>query len=113
VTIQVTSHAVDRARERRHYGQLARHELARMIELEIALAISAGRVATAKPAWTRLITKQEMHTGLNGKTLALKPGEQFVWNTDETLGWVVKRERGTTIVVTSLHRVRSVEACAA
>jgi hypothetical protein len=113
VRIQVTAHAVDRARERRHYGHLERHELARMIELEVALAISARRVATSKPAWTRLVTKAEIHNGLSAKSLALKPGEQFVWNQDETLGWVVKRDRGTTVVLTSLHRVRSAEACAA
>jgi hypothetical protein len=113
MVVDVTGHAVDRAKERRHFASLERHELHRMIQLEVALGISAGRVATAKPAWTRLITKQEMHTGLNGKSLALKPGEQFVWNQAETLGWVVKRERGTTVVLTSLHRVRAAEACAA
>lgn len=111
--IDVTAHAVERAQERRHFASLQRHELNRLIELEVALAVSAGRVSSTKPAWTKLVTRAEMHNGLSPKCVPLKPGEQFVWNAAETLGWIVKRESGRVVVLTSLHRVRAAEAVAA
>lgn len=112
--VTVTAHAVDRAKERKHFAHLEWSELTRMIELEVALAISERRIANHKPPWTRLVTASEVRNHrLSTKHLQCDPGSFFVWNAAETLGWIVKRERGATVVVTSLHRVRSQESCAA
>lgn len=106
--VRVTAHAVLRARARRHFALLAGLEVERLIGLEVREAIMAGRVSREKPAWTKLVRRSEVMNGcLSSKPVQCREGTQFVWNHDETLGWIVKREGPVTVVLTSLHRVRS------
>lgn len=98
--VLVTAHALERALIRRHYAgdDVTKRELEQGMIAEVRAAFAAGRASTVLPRWARRF-KERLRNGTEG--------QRYVWNADETLVWVVKREPREDVIVTSLQRVNS------
>lgn len=94
--IIVTRHAVIRANDR----GIARGAAFTpdTIAAEVRDAIAAGRIASHKPAWCRLWKK---------RTLAIPDGQRCVWDATETFAWIIAREPGHDVVVTTITRTQA------
>lgn len=99
--VRVTPHALARARRRHHYAddELDGRELEHAIAADVRAAFDAGRVSTSAPRWARL---------WRGRLLKAKARQQYVWNADESLLWVVSREEAEDVVITAMHRTVTV-----
>lgn len=96
--------------ERRHFPDLTRAQIRDRILAEVALALQAGRLSDERPVWAILWSDEPV--GTQPAPQRCHSGKKFVWNPDSTLGWIVAREAETDTVVTSLHRVNSLEVAA-
>lgn len=103
--VTVTDHAIERARERRHFARLTRGEVAGRISFEVQQALEHGRAARYIPVWAVRFRMRELYGG-KPRRAYLGRGTQFVWDEQEARGWIVRDENETLVVVTSLHRVR-------
>lgn len=104
-TVEVSGHALRRARDRRHYraDELSDGELADAIVADVRAAFLAGRCATARPRWTLRFRE---------KARSMEEGFRAVWDEAEQLCWIVAREDQRDVVVTSMQRVVAKEAAA-
>lgn len=93
--IIVTSHAIERARQRRWRGVWGTEVRDRIVR-EVRAAIDAGRLANHKPKHWRLYRE---------KPRVLDAIERFVWDEQDEIGWIVKVHEREIVVVTTLHRV--------
>jgi hypothetical protein len=92
--VVVTTHAIDRARQRRWQDAWGVEIRNRIVD-EVKAAINNGRMQDHKPKQWRLYRE---------KPRTLTGGERFVWTEDDQLGWIVKLQQHEIIVVTTLHR---------
>lgn len=109
--VEVTSHALQQARLRRHFPHCREQEVRDRIRAEVADAIAAGRVANAKPPWVRLGSGSPLERSRE-RWVQCRPGSRCVWDADERLAWIIKTADGVDLVITSLHRVRAKAAAA-
>lgn len=96
--VEVTGHALRRARVRRHYAadELTDNELADCIVAEVRAAFAGGRCSIVRPRWA--VRWREV-------PLPLGPDRVVVWDEAEDHCWIVERLDVRDVVVTSMHRV--------
>ena len=94
----VVVHARARARERFRISGTD-EQIDAYIVAEVRAALAAGRTQNNKPKEWRLY-------GEKGR--ALDPGERFVYDAENTRGWIIKRTAYEDVVTTSLNRTGGV-----
>ncbi len=90
----VTHHAVGQY-QRRCMDERGFLDVEREIADTVRLALAEGRLAERKTKTFRLYRE---------KGRSLPAGERFVWNEEQTLGWIVRRMPHEDIVMTTLSR---------
>ncbi len=91
----VTHHAVEQY-QRRCMDERGFLDVEREIADTVRLALAEGRLADRKTHAFRLYRETK------GRTLPR--GERFVWNEEQSLGWIVRRMPDEDIVTTTLKR---------
>lgn len=92
--IEVTEHALlqyqQRKRDFRPYSVLEEH-----IKSEVEESFRAGRVKDHRPKGFLLYGRSNNQ---------LPQGQRLALNEDESIGWIIKRERSSDVVLTTLTR---------
>jgi len=91
IAIEISPHALERARERFAYRGMEDGELSDRMRKEVAVAIETGRVSFRKPALLR-------GAGTVGK------GGVYAWNPRRTRGFVLGKRGGWIYVKTVVER---------
>jgi len=93
--VYVTAHALVQYRKRTGDRRPFR-EIEPEIIQNVEQALAEGRIANHKPKAFRLWRARS-----KGK---IPPGDRFVWDPSEKLGWIIRREGERDVVLTTLTR---------
>lgn len=96
--VVVTTHAVDRYTQRSHVD-MPYAVVIGAIEAEVRAAVAANRIADRIPKAFRLY-------GRKARGGHMAPNETFVWNDEQTVGWIVRRWPDRDVVTTTLRRTK-------
>lgn len=91
--LQTTRHSLEQAVSRRLVDNIA--DAYDAVQSGVAEALRAGRVADEKVDGFVLYGR---------KPTRLADGYRFCWNEDRSYGWVIRRDEGRDLVITTISR---------